>query len=64
MKFEYKKSLGQNFLMDDNKINQILNAIDCNSDDLIVEIGPGAGAITKGLVKKIAIFYVLRLIQD
>lgn len=52
MKFEYKKSLGQNFLMDGNKINQILNAIDCNSDDLIVEIGPGAGAITKGLVKK------------
>ena len=52
MRFEYKKSLGQNFLMDDNKINQILNAIDCNSDDLIVEIGPGAGAITKGLVKK------------
>lgn len=52
MKFEYKKSLGQNFLMDGNKINQIVNAIDCSEDDLIVEIGPGAGAITKELVKK------------
>lgn len=52
MKFKYKKSLGQNFLMDGNKINQIVNAIDCSEDDLIVEIGPGAGAITKELVKK------------
>lgn len=52
MKFEYKKSLGQNFLMDGNKINQIANAIDCDKNDLIVEIGPGAGAITKELVKR------------
>ena len=52
MKFNYKKSLGQNFLMDKNKINQIIESIEVGENDLIVEIGPGEGAITKELVKK------------
>ena len=52
MKFNSKKSLGQNFLMDKNKINQIIESIEVGKNDLIVEIGPGAGAITKELVKK------------
>lgn len=51
-KFDYKKSLGQNFLMDNNIIDKISNSINPNEDDLIVEIGPGAGALTKRLVKK------------
>ncbi len=50
--FDYKKSLGQNFLMDKNIINKIVESIDATKDDLIVEIGPGAGALTKKLVKK------------
>lgn len=52
MSFEYKKSLGQNFLKDKNIINNILNAINPNKNDLIIEIGPGSGALTKELVKK------------
>lgn len=52
MKFNYKKSLGQNFLMDKNKIKQIVDVIDVNEKDLIVEIGPGAGAITREIIKK------------
>lgn len=52
MKFEYKKSLGQNFLKDKNIINKIVSSINTNKDDLIVEIGPGAGALTKELIKK------------
>lgn len=52
MKFNYKKSLGQNFLIDNNKIKQIVDSIKVNNNDLIVEIGPGAGAITKELAKK------------
>ncbi len=50
--FDYKKSLGQNFLIDKNIINKISNSINPNSDDLIVEIGPGSGALTKELIKK------------
>lgn len=50
--FDYKKSLGQNFLMDKNIIKKITDSVNPNEGDLIVEIGPGAGAITKELVKK------------
>lgn len=52
MKFDYKKSLGQNFLKDKNIIEKIANSINPTKDDLIIEIGPGAGALTKELVKK------------
>ena len=52
MKFDYKKSLGQNFLQDNNIINKIADSISPNNDDLIIEIGPGAGALTKRLVNK------------
>lgn len=52
MSFEYKKSLGQNFLKDDNIINKIVNSIDVDKDDLIIEIGPGSGALTTKLVNK------------
>lgn len=50
--FDYKKSLGQNFLMDKNIIKKISDSVEPNENDLIVEIGPGAGALTKELVKK------------
>ena len=50
--FDYKKSLGQNFLMDKNIIHKISDSIKPNEDDLIVEIGPGAGALTKELIQK------------
>ena len=50
--FDYKKSLGQNFLKDQNIINKISDSINPSSDDLIIEIGPGAGALTKRLVNK------------
>lgn len=50
--FDYKKSLGQNFLMDKNIIHKISDSIKPSEDDLIVEIGPGAGALTKELIQK------------
>ena len=52
MKFDYKKSLGQNFLKDKNIIKKIEDSINPTEEDLIIEIGPGAGALTKELVKK------------
>lgn len=50
--FNFKKSLGQNFLINKRIIDNIVNSINPNKDDLIVEIGPGAGALTKELLKK------------
>lgn len=47
-----KKSLGQNFLINDFYINSIVNAINVFSNDLIIEIGPGRGALTKKLKEK------------
>lgn len=46
-----KKSFGQNFLKDDNILNIIAKSIETN-DDLIIEIGPGMGALTKKLKNK------------
>ena len=47
-----KKSLGQNFLEDEEILKKIANSIETNSDDLIIEIGPGKGALTKYLQAK------------
>lgn len=52
MEIRAKKSLGQNFLTDENILKKIANSSETNSDDLIIEIGPGKGALTKYLVNK------------
>ena len=46
-----KKSLGQNFLIDQNIINKIIIAAQIKEEDDILEIGPGLGLITKELDK-------------
>ena len=48
----FKKKYGQNFLNDKNILNKIANVANTNPNDLIIEIGPGAGALTKELIKK------------
>ena len=55
--FDYKKSLGQNFLIDKNIVNKIINEIDSKESDLIIEIGPGNGAITKALSETLTDVY-------
>jgi len=47
-----RKRWGQNFLIDSNIINKITNSISVSSNDRIMEIGPGKGAITTPLAKK------------
>lgn len=51
-KFKVKKKFGQNFLTNEKIINDIANSINVQNDDLIIEIGPGKGALTKKLVTK------------
>ena len=50
--FKFKKKFGQNFLTDENILNNIVSSADIDEDTLVIEIGPGAGALTKKLVKK------------
>jgi 16S rRNA (adenine1518-N6/adenine1519-N6)-dimethyltransferase len=45
-----RKSLGQNFLRDENISRKIVRAIEPRMSDVILEIGPGKGALTKHLV--------------
>jgi 16S rRNA (adenine1518-N6/adenine1519-N6)-dimethyltransferase len=47
-----KKSLGQNFLISDGVINKIIAAVDEEKPELLIEIGPGCGALTDILLEK------------
>jgi len=47
-----KKSLGQNFLIDNNILQKIVNAVPINKSNEILEIGPGTGNLTDYLIKK------------
>ena len=46
------KNLGQNFLVDENVIENAIEKSDINEDDLVIEIGPGLGTLTKYLLEK------------
>lgn len=62
--FNFKKKFGQNFLIDKDKTQRIVDLINANEDDLIIEIGPGAGALTKRLVKKNAKLICYEIDED
>ena len=51
MDLKSKHSLGQNFLNDYFVIDKIINSVEINKDDIIIEIGPGMGVLTKELKK-------------
>lgn len=44
--FNLKKMFGQNFIIDENIINNIINSAKIDKDTLVIEIGPGAGSLT------------------
>jgi len=50
--FNFKKNFGQNFIVDENIINSIVNKSGVNEDTLVIEIGPGAGSLTYKLCEK------------
>lgn len=51
-KFKYKHSLGQNFIIDEFLLDDIVDLSGINSNDYVLEIGPGNGALTKSLCVK------------
>lgn len=48
--FVFRKSLGQNFLKDKNVIQNIVDSANIDKDTLVIEIGPGGGALSKYIV--------------
>ncbi len=61
---EAKKRFGQNFLHDAGVIDRIIRSINPQRDDAIVEIGPGLGALTAPLLKKLDKLRVVELDRD
>ena len=64
MKHVAKKRFGQNFLTDQSVIGSLIDAISPQHDDLMVEIGPGLGALTKPLMQKLKLLHVVELDRD
>ncbi len=64
MKHIPKKRFGQNFLTDQNILHEIIRAIAPQADDLMVEIGPGQGAMTKLLLEQLKHLQVVELDRD
>lgn len=59
-----RKRFGQNFLHDAGVIGQIVDAIAPNPDDLLLEIGPGMGALTEPLLDGVKRLTVVELDTD
>ncbi len=49
--FKFKKKFGQNFLLDDNVLNNIVNSANIDKKTLVIEIGCGAGALTRKILE-------------
>lgn len=50
--FTLKKSLSQNFLIDQNVVSKIVDAANISEGDIVLEIGPGSGALTVEMLKR------------
>ncbi len=60
---EPKKSLGQNFLFDENVLARIVEAAEINPLELVLEIGPGLGSLTRVLAQTAASVTAVELDQ-
>ena len=50
--FKFNKQFGQNFITDQNLLQSIVFDANISSEDIVVEIGPGAGTLTQEIAKK------------
>lgn len=64
MSHQAKKRFGQNFLVDERIIADIITAIHPEAEDNMVEIGPGLGALTRPLLKQLTHLHVVEIDRD
>ena len=62
--FKFTKSLGQNFLIDDSVLEDIVYGAEVCKEDFVIEIGPGVGTLTKELLKKAKSVCAIELDSD
>ena len=59
-----KKSLGQNFLRDQEILEKIIKSADLKADDFVIEVAPGEGVLTEKLAKKVASVLAIEIDQN
>lgn len=64
MSLSAKKSLGQHWLTDERILNEICDAAGVNKDDIVLEVGPGHGTLTKALLDNGALVTAVEFDQD
>ncbi len=63
-KFRTKKRLGQNFLLDPNIIEKIIDEASLSKDDVVLEIGPGIGFVTEKIARLAAKIFAVEIDED
>lgn len=56
-----KKRLGQHFLVDEDVLQCIISAAELNHEDIVIEVGPGLGVLTKRLAEQVATVIAVEL---
>jgi len=56
-----KKELGQHFLVDDNILRVIGRLAELDADDVVLEVGPGLGALTRFLAERVAYVHAIEI---
>jgi len=64
MQHKAKKYFGQNFLVDERIIDDIIRAIRPQRSDCMVEVGPGLGALTRPLLEHLNLLHVIEIDRD
>lgn len=59
-----KKRFGQNFLINQDVIDDIVRLSNVSEDDVVIEIGPGIGSLTKALIDKAKKVIAIELDED
>lgn len=59
--FFFQKKFGQNFLIDNNILENIIKTAEINKDDFVVEIGPGIGSMTQYLAEAAREVYTVEI---
>ncbi|MCS7180722.1 MAG: 16S rRNA (adenine(1518)-N(6)/adenine(1519)-N(6))-dimethyltransferase RsmA [bacterium] len=59
-----KKHLGQHFLIDKNARDKLLSFANLNKKDIVIEIGPGLGSLTEGIIEKVKEYYGFEIDED
>ena len=59
--FRFNKGYGQNFITDTNLLSSMVSDAGIDSDDVVVEIGPGAGTLTREIAKKAKHVYTFEI---